>query len=122
MTKQGKPQGESFLGKDTPGLFDQVLAQIQAGERRFGSVESRDHEKRLANQSENLLENGASAHPKFADKQRFDGDDPNVTPNPVNNPEAYQELQNELKAKQQLQQQLANSKSNTFNPKPTMGG
>lgn len=125
MSTFNEPKRDSYLGQDTPALFDRVSEQIQAGERRFGPVDARDHEKRVEQRSENLLENQASAHPKF-NNQRWDGDDPNITPNPVDNPEAYEELKKELEEKQyKLQEQLQNRNElqnrNTFNPKPGMG-
>ncbi len=112
----------SFLVKETQSMYDDFRTKEQEQQQRWTTFEQR---RTRGGAPAVSLEHGQmqqmKTHPYFADSQRFDGVEPNVSPNPANNPKGQetfqQEQENQLEAKAE---RLGYSFSNTpkFNPKP----
>ena len=116
----GRKRGDSYLSDETETMDQTQRALEQEGHRRFARVHAREHQDKERNIApEEGLQNEALQHPLLAEKQQYDGVDPNVSPEPAVNTEARREYDN-ARRNQEMEKQLRLGNMPKFSsaPKP----
>ena len=117
MSAESHPKSTTILAREDSVTERNRREFVQSEERRFGSVEEREHKEPL---SQGDLGQEAEQHPLLSMLQFLDGIDDRVIADLMNNPEAKRELENILRLQHQKKLEKQNALQHNSVPKPGM--